>query len=161
MNTPPGLSAIFMAITAIGNGLFQSPNTSLIISTVPKSKLGIAGSVNALLRNLGMVTGITTATIILCNRMSKFLGYRVTNYIPGRDDAFVYGMRWVFITAASICIIGAILTAFRLFRKRGALKNQSGMRNPVMSIKKLNNFLKCESCDDVALISQIMIRGLS
>jgi EmrB/QacA subfamily drug resistance transporter len=49
---------IFIAVMSLGNGLFQSPNNSLIMSTVPKNKLGIAGSVNALIRNLGMVVGI-------------------------------------------------------------------------------------------------------
>jgi EmrB/QacA subfamily drug resistance transporter len=130
--------AIFIAISAIGNGLFQSPNTSLIMSTVPKSKLGVAGSVNALLRNLGMVTGITLSTIILYNRMSKFLGYRVTDYIPGRDDAFVYGMRCVFITAGCICIIGATLTAFRLFRKkRSAEQLAAGMNDAYQNIEQV------------------------
>lgn len=137
----PGLViAIFIAISAIGNGLFQSPNTSLIMSTVPKSKLGVAGSVNALLRNLGMVTGITLSTIILYNRMSKFVGYRVTDYIPGRDDAFVYGMRCVFITAACICVIGAILTAFRLFGKKGSaekLTESTGMNDDYQTIEQV------------------------
>ena len=59
-------------------GLFQSPNNSLIMSTVPKDKLGIAGSVNGLIRNLGMVCGIALATALLYNRMSYKIGYRVT-----------------------------------------------------------------------------------
>lgn len=49
-------SMVFFIVTmSIGNGLFQSPNNSLIMSTVPKDKLGIAGSINALVRNLGMI----------------------------------------------------------------------------------------------------------
>ena len=107
-----------IAIMSIGNGLFQSPNTSLIMSTVPKDKLGIAGSVNALVRNLGMVCGIALATTLLYNRMSYKIGYHVTDYVPSRNDAFIYGMEIVYITAASICMTGAILTALRLFGKK-------------------------------------------
>jgi len=109
---------IFIAIMSIGNGLFQSPNNSLVMSTVPKDKLGIAGSVNALVRNIGMVCGIALATTILYNRMSYKIGYHVTDYVTGRNDAFIYGMKAVYITAATICMIGAILTFLRLYKSR-------------------------------------------
>ncbi|MBC8060533.1 MAG: MFS transporter [Clostridiaceae bacterium] len=105
---------IFIAIMSIGNGLFQSPNNSLVMSTVPKDKLGIAGSVNALIRNLGMVCGIALATTLLYSRMSFKLGYHVTDYVIGRNDAFIYGMKTVYIAAAIICLVGAALTFFRL-----------------------------------------------
>lgn len=109
---------IFIAIMSLGNGLFQSPNNSLIMSTVPKNKLGIAGSVNALIRNLGMVVGISYSTTLLYNRMSHKVGYHVVNYIVGRDDVFIYGMRYVYIIAALICIGGAIITAIRLYNSK-------------------------------------------
>jgi len=78
---------IFIGVMSIGNGLFQSPNNSLVMSTVAKDKLGIAGSVNALIRNLGMVCGIALATTLLYSRMSYKVGYRVTDYVVGRNDA--------------------------------------------------------------------------
>lgn len=108
----------FIAIMSLGNGLFQSPNTSLIMSTVPRDKLGIAGSVNALIRNLGMVMGVSLSTSILYNRMSYKIGYPVFSYVPERDDIFVYGMNYVYITAASICVLGAVLTAIRLYNSK-------------------------------------------
>lgn len=108
----------FIGAMSIGNGLFQSPNTSLIMSTVSKDKLGIAGSINALVRNLGMICGIALSTTILYNRMSYKIGYRVTDYVVGRDDAFTYGMKIVYITAAVICLSGALLTLLRLFRSK-------------------------------------------
>jgi EmrB/QacA subfamily drug resistance transporter len=113
---------IFVVIMSLGNGLFQSPNTSLIMSTVTSNRLGIAGSVNALVRNLGMVFGISMATTLLYNRMSHKLGYDVNDYIPGQEDAFIYGMKVVFITAGILCIIGALLTAYRLYAKRAKVK---------------------------------------
>lgn len=109
---------IFVSLMSAGNGLFQSPNTSLIMSTVPKNKLGIAGSVNALVRNLGIVFGISLSTTILYNRMSHKMGYHVVNYINGRDDVFVYGMSYVYIMASSVCLLGALLTAWRLYSRK-------------------------------------------
>lgn len=112
------LLTIFVSLMSIGNGLFQSPNNSLIMSTVSKDKLGIAGSVNALIRNLGMVFGISFSTTFLYNRMSYKAGYHVVNYIQGRDDVFIYGMKWVYIGAGLICASGALLTAFRLYNNK-------------------------------------------
>lgn len=109
------LLTLFVSIMSIGNGLFQSPNNSLIMSTVSKEKLGIAGSVNALIRNLGMVFGISFSTTFLYNRMSYKAGYHVVNYILGMDDVFIYGMKWVYIGAGLISASGALLTAFRLY----------------------------------------------
>ncbi|BCN30614.1 MFS transporter [Anaeromicropila herbilytica] len=109
---------LFIVVMSIGNGMFQSPNNSLVMSTVPKYKLGIAGSINALVRNLGMVLGTSLATLILYNRMSEKVGYRVVDYVKGRPDVFNYGMSHVYQFAAVICIIGALMTAFRLYNHR-------------------------------------------
>ncbi len=109
---------VFTAVMALGNGLFQAPNNSLVMSTVPRDKLGIAGSVNALTRNLGMICGIALSTIILYNRMSYKIGYHVTDFVVGRNDVFIYGMRIVYITAAVICLVGVVLTSSRLLSKK-------------------------------------------
>ncbi len=113
---------LFLCFMSLGMGLFQSPNNSLVMSTVPRDKLGIAGSINALVRNLGMVCGIVLATTMLYSMMSIRIGYHVTDYIPGRADAFIYGMKAVYITAAIICFIGTILTFFRLYGKKNREK---------------------------------------
>ncbi|WP_143751782.1 MFS transporter, partial [Clostridium beijerinckii] len=118
VNSTVIITIIFIGIMSIGMGLFQSPNNSLIMSTVPKEKLGIAGSVNALVRNLGMVCGIALATTLLYSMMSSIIGYRVTDFVAGRNDAFIYAMRTVYIAAAVISLIGAALTFLRLRSKK-------------------------------------------
>ncbi len=109
---------VYIAIMSVGNGLFQSPNNSLTMSTAPKNMLGISGSVNALIRNMGMISGISIAVLLLYGRMSRKIGYHVSDYVQGRDDVFIYGMKGVYITAALICAAGALLTAFRLYNQR-------------------------------------------
>jgi EmrB/QacA subfamily drug resistance transporter len=109
---------IFVALMSLGNGLFQSPNTSLIMSTLPKNKLGIGGGVNAFVRNLGMICGITLATTLLYGCMSSKLGYRVNDFVPGQNDVFIFGMRSVYLTAAGICMVGVMITAIRLFSRK-------------------------------------------
>jgi drug resistance transporter, EmrB/QacA subfamily len=107
-----------IAILGFGNGLFQSPNNAIVMSLVPKNKLGITGSINALVRNMGMVFGIAFSVTLLYNRMSHLIGYSVVSFIPGRPDVFIYAMKFVYLSAASICIIGIILTLLRIMEKR-------------------------------------------
>ncbi|QXE18359.1 MFS transporter [Clostridium sp. 001] len=105
----------YIVIMTLGNGMFQSPNNSLVMSTVSRDKLGIAGSVNALIRNLGFVLGTSLSTLLLYNRMSYKIGYRVVDYIKGRDDVFIYGMRSVYISVGIMCLFGVLITALRLY----------------------------------------------
>lgn len=118
--------AVYISFMAVGNGLFQSPNNSLVMSTVPKSKLGIAGSINALVRNLGIIFGISTSTTLLYNRMSSKIGYKVINYVAGRNDIFIYGMRYVYAGAALICILGAVITGMRLKSRKSEVYKTAG-----------------------------------
>ena len=103
-----------IAVMSFGNGMFQSPNNSLVMSQAPKNKLGIAGSINSLIRNLGMVFGVSFSTTFLYDRMSYKIGYKVTNYVANRSDIFIYGMKVVFITAGFLSLFGALLTALRM-----------------------------------------------
>ena len=116
---------IFIVVLSVGMGLFQSPNNSLVMSTVGRDQLGIAGSINALVRNMGMVSGIALATTLLYGSMSGELGYRVTDYVAGQNGAFINGMRIVYISAAMICLIGAGLTFFRLLGKKSKVIDQA------------------------------------
>jgi EmrB/QacA subfamily drug resistance transporter len=109
------LIVAYIVIMTLGNGMFQSPNNSLVMSTVSKDKLGIAGSVNALIRNLGFVLGTSLSTLLLYNRMSHKIGYRVVDYIKGRDDVFIYGMRSVYISVGIMCLFGVLITALRFY----------------------------------------------
>lgn len=101
-------------LMGIGNGLFQSPNNVIIMAAVDREKMGIAGSINGLVRNVGMVTGISFSVVLLNNRMSHYLGYPVTSFTEGQNQAFLYGMKIVYLVAATICFLGALLTFLRM-----------------------------------------------
>lgn len=119
------MMGLYIGIMSLGNGLFQSPNNSLVMSMLPHEKLGIGGSVNALIRNIGMVVGIALSTSILYACMSAKIGYHVTGYIPGREDAFIFGMRTAFIVAGFICTLGVVITAIRLFNKKNRVQAET------------------------------------
>ncbi len=106
---------LLVALAGMGSGIFQPPNNSLLMSTVPKSELGVAGSINSLSRNMGMVVGISVATTTLFMMMSHKAGYRVTGLVSGHPEIFLYGMHAVFILSTVICMVAAGLTGLRLF----------------------------------------------
>lgn len=114
-------SLIFFVFASIfvglGNALFQAPNNTLVMSNVEKKDLGVAGSLNSLARNLGMVIGISLSTTVLYAAMSHNYGQTVTTYISGRPDVFIYGMHAVYMTSFVICLIATILTGIRFFKK--------------------------------------------
>lgn len=124
VNTPLILVGILVGTLSLGSGIFQSPNNSLIMSTVDKSELGVAGSVNGLVRNLGTTTGIAISTSILYNTMSIKLGYKVSGYVDGRGDIFIYAMRFVFLSIGFICLVGAILSIIRVIKNKKLVNEQ-------------------------------------
>jgi len=114
----PAVMVLFIAIMSLGMGIFQSPNNSLVMSTVSKDKLGIAGSINALVRNLGMTCGIALSTTLLYGTMSRKIGHRVTDFAADSSDAFLYGMKTVYVTAGLISLFGAGITFARMVNGR-------------------------------------------
>jgi len=120
VNTSLVLTGCVYGLLGFGNALFQSPNTSLIMSSIPRNKLGVAGSINALARNVGFIFGVLLATTILFSSMSAKYGRPVNDYIAGRADLFIYGMRVTYLTVAGICFVGVIITAARLFSNKKA-----------------------------------------
>ncbi|MDR2465488.1 MAG: MFS transporter, partial [Streptococcaceae bacterium] len=100
-------------VNAIGTSLFQSPNNALVMQSVDKQYLGVAGSVNALARNLGMIIGISAATTTLYTVMSSDLGKRVTSFSPGQEGAFVNGMHIAFYVSFALSILTLCMTLLR------------------------------------------------
>ncbi len=102
-------------------GFFQSPNNALVMSTVETKYLGIAGSVNALGRNLGFVLGTTLATTVLFVAMSGQIGHRVSGYVKSQPEVFLHGMHVAFYVALALVIFAWGLSSYRLLtRKKSA-----------------------------------------
>lgn len=120
------LLILFLIILAIGSGLFQAPNNSLIMGSVTREKLGFVGSFTGLMRNMGMSVGLTAGTTLLYNRMSAKAGYHVTSYVKGHDDIFIYGMHWVYGIMACLMFVGVLLSVVRYLHSR-KLSKQAAM----------------------------------
>ena len=89
-----------LALIGLGFGLFSSPNTTAIMSSVAPGHYGIAASLMATMRSAGMLTCMTIITAIL----TVFMGdHPVT--LQTRD-AFVRSMHMAFICFSVMCAVG-------------------------------------------------------
>ncbi len=111
--TPIWQYVVITIVMGLGTGLFQSPNGDIVMSVVDKSELGIAGSINSLARNLGMVTGTAAATTTLFAAMSHYMGVHIATYLPAHPDAFYYGLRVSFMVSF-VMILFALFTSLQL-----------------------------------------------
>ncbi|MFC6170715.1 MFS transporter [Loigolactobacillus jiayinensis] len=118
LETPLWLFMLFVGLVGLGNGVFQAPNNTMVMSSVTANDLGIAGGINALARNLGMVFGISISTTVLYGAMSHNYGQHVTTYLAKRPDVFIYGMHVAFTVALVVCLVATVLTGVRLWCKR-------------------------------------------
>ncbi|MFD1418743.1 MFS transporter [Companilactobacillus keshanensis] len=123
VNTSLWFILLFIGLNGLGNGLFQAPNNTMIMSSVETRDLGIAGGLNALARNMGMIIGVSVSTTILFLSMSSFYGKSVTTYVNNRPDIFIDGMRVTMTFALAICLIAIMMSVIRLIKSRG-LKNE-------------------------------------
>ena len=71
--TPIQAIIIVSGIMGIANGLFQSPSNTAILSSVPKSNIGIASGILALSRNVGNILGVALTLSLFANLKTHFL----------------------------------------------------------------------------------------
>lgn len=69
-STPNHIIILSMMIVGIGVGLFQTPNNSAIMGSAPGNRRGIASSILATMRNIGMVLGIAVSGAIFNSQRS-------------------------------------------------------------------------------------------
>jgi len=112
---------LLVFLLGVGSAVFQSPNTSAIMGSVSRDKLGVAGSINAFFRNFGMVSG-TTVSVMLFMAVTKMGISNISNGIFNAD-VFLKGFRVVMLTASAFTLAAVILSAVRRKIKTEAKAN--------------------------------------
>jgi hypothetical protein len=107
-----------LAIAGMGAGLFQSPNNSAVMGSVPVVHLGIASGILAAMRNMGMVLGIAVAGAVLYNCAPVTHSMQPGEFEEQDIQQFLCGLRWAYIAGASIASAGAITSLIAGGRKR-------------------------------------------
>jgi EmrB/QacA subfamily drug resistance transporter len=102
---PQRLILVPLFAMGLGLGLFQSPNNSAAMGSIPKEKLGTGNGVVQLVKNLGMVIGISFSTLVFSSLMG---GRPITD-----AAAFLESARWVYWGAAALSFLGAYIASLR------------------------------------------------
>jgi len=115
-DTPLLTIAILLSLFGLGNGMFQSPNSSAIMGSVPRNFLGVASGTLASMRSIGMVTGIAVSGAVFSNRLLFYTKELPAADLPGRlleSTAYVLALKDTFLLAAVLAGIGIITSLVR------------------------------------------------
>ncbi len=115
----PDASLAFLLVRIMlpswGMGLFSAPNSSSILRAAPSHSYGATASFLQLLRNASTVTGIAIGTLVVVSAISAAgLHANLKGFTEGVDaltaDAFVSGLRTLFLAMAAVQLTGAAVS---------------------------------------------------
>jgi EmrB/QacA subfamily drug resistance transporter len=120
------LNVVFwLVLLGFGMGVFQTPNNNLLMSSVPRERLGIGSSFLSIVRSVGYSSGAALGATIVSAQLVQIGGQPSLQNLQGSagfsgagTEAFLLGFRYACWTAAAICVIGAALSAIRVSRLR-------------------------------------------
>lgn len=117
--TPFWQIAIWMAIMGGGSGFFNSPNTNVIMTSVPASQRGVAAGVRTMLANTGQMLSIAIAFPLVLSQIPPDVMMKVFIYGGGmgqNSDAlslFLNGLHTAFLLSCGISVLAAIASALQ------------------------------------------------
>jgi len=109
-----------LTICGLGMGMFQSPNNSAIMGSVPVFHLGIASGILAAMRNVGMVLGIAVAGAVLYNMAPIAASGQPGSFTSAEIGEFMSGLHWAYISGAVITGAAALTTLASVSWRRQA-----------------------------------------
>ncbi len=102
-----------------GVGVFQSPNNSAIMGSVPREKLGITSGLLAITRNLGQTTGIALLGTVWAGRVSSRAGFSAAGGATTAPiNAQIAGLQDTFLVIVAMISIAFLLSLWGLMLER-------------------------------------------
>lgn len=112
-NTPIALVMARLAVIGVGTSIFMSPNSSAIMGSVPKERLGTASASVATARNIGNASGLAMASAILVGVASASAGFTAAKVADLPADAILDGVRMAFLAAALASSLAIVASSLR------------------------------------------------
>ena len=105
--TPNYFIVLLLALMGIGFGLFSSPNSNAIMSSVEKRHLGIASGVVGTMRMVGQMMSMGIAMMLL----SLYMGQETI--VPETYPGLIAAIRTGFVIFSVLCILGIFASLAR------------------------------------------------
>jgi len=102
METTPFTVIVWLSVLGFGMGLFQTPNNNLLMSSLPRQRLGVGSSFLSIVRSLGNSVGAALAATIVSAQLVAVTGRTSLQNLGGH------------LLAAVLCLVGAALSAIRV-----------------------------------------------
>ncbi len=106
-NTPIQAIVLVSGFMGIANGLFQSPSNTAILSSIPKTEIGVGSGILSLCRNVGNILGVALTITIFASIKNHYLNQNLI-YNDAFLNAFHYTMGFGVILGIT-CFILAYL----------------------------------------------------
>ena len=105
--TPNFIIVLLLVLMGIGFGLFSSPNSNAIMSSVEKRHLGVASGVVGTMRMIGQMMSMGIAMMLI----SLYIGKQTIN--PSTYTGFISGMRTGFLIFSTLSLLGIFASLAR------------------------------------------------
>ena len=114
---------LWLSVLGFGMGLFQTPNNNLLMSSLPRQRLGVGSSFLSIVRSLGNAVGAALAATLVSAQLVAVTGRTSLQNLGGHlgtEDgalvlaAFLQGFHYTYLLAAVLCLVGAALSAIRV-----------------------------------------------
>ena len=112
VHTPYWESGLWLLIVGLGSGMFNSPNTSAMMGTVPAHRRGVAAGARTLLQNTGAVLSIAFVLAIVTSAVPKSTLFAVFSGLARglseqKLDPFIANMHVALWVLAATSLLGA------------------------------------------------------
>ena len=122
--SPVWLVIATMMMQSSGNGIFNSPNSSSILSVVDRSRYGVVSALTQLVRNSANVVSVAVSTTVVVSTMATYgVEPKLEAVNPEVATAFVDGLRWAFLMLGAALATGAAISLYRALSARATLPN--------------------------------------
>lgn len=101
-----------LMLVGVGLGLFQAPNMSFVMGAIPREQQGVAGSMTQMMRTLGVVLGVTGASMLFASRRATHAQQLNLSQVDN-PASFVPAFQDVFLIAAGLCTAAFLLSLVR------------------------------------------------
>jgi MFS family permease len=132
LDTDAGRATIELILCGFGFGLVIAPLSAAVLDVAPTAQHGLASSLVVLARTLGMVIGLASLTAFGLSRFQRIIVDRHCDSISSSGGlraqlnafescvrgALLQEYREVFLVAAGLCLLGALVAAATLRASR-------------------------------------------
>ena len=116
---------VCLGLVGIGMGLFQTPNNNLLMTAVPRHRLGVGSAFLSIVRSLGYSIGTALATTIVGAQLTATGASSLQSFAKQVGTAgsgvglaaFMRGFYFACLTAAVLCFLGALVSSVRVSRE--------------------------------------------